>query len=487
MVFTRAQAKRKAVGESIYIAPPARRQRRDRLRTNINDLPDELLILIIAVMNGFSKRQAMLHALGVVNRRFNRLSVPFLYSSFKITDGDDMQICAQFSRTLLDAPQLARFTKSVSWLLDKQHVCLADTSKAIDFVHTLKVPFTHQWVRDILNGCGDAALAVQICLMPRLVDFHADSEFLSAGKNLPAYLRHLLHVARGLPFGSAHSFRHLRNISVPYCSLRPCEISAIFNLPSLETLYLSADESTEGDFQKACRNWPKDKDAWECPAHSSTIKRLGLSGTLPAEAVSTMIRSCSSLLNFFFVGDICLSTENDWYRVVNAALRNQSGTLERISFDGMMPGPHPPQANSIAGHFSQLASFSVLDTYAGLMAMILSPTDVARPNQLLNLATTLPPTIKHLMLEVSPDWDPCFLVNPKNESLHKALPQIQRLYIRYPMLTLDNIPYKLLDLANFFANSPIQFSFILDFRYKRMYSGKFSVIRTSFCLTFTMR
>lgn len=293
--------------------------------------------------------------------------------------------------------------------------------------------------------------------MPRLVNFHADSEFLSAGKSLPAYLRHLLHVACGLPFGSAHSFRHLRNISVPYCSLRPCEISIIFNLPPLETLYLSADESTEEEFRKAYRTWPKDKDAWECPAYSSTIKRLGLSGTLPAEAVSTMIRSCSSLLNFFFVGHICLSTENDWYRIVNAALRSQSGSLERISFDEMIPGLHPPQANSIAGHFSQLASFSLLNTYAGPMATILSPTDVARPNQLLNLATTLPLTIKHLMLKVRPDWDPCFLLNPEDESLHKVLPQIQRLYIRYPILTLDNIPYKLLDLVNFFINSPIQF------------------------------
>lgn len=82
------------MGEPIYIAPPARRQRRDRLRTNINDLPDELLILTIAVMDDFSERQAMLHALSVVYCRFNRLSVPFLYSSFNITDRDDMQICA---------------------------------------------------------------------------------------------------------------------------------------------------------------------------------------------------------------------------------------------------------------------------------------------------------------------------------------------------------------------------------------------------------
>jgi hypothetical protein len=104
--------------------------------------------------------------------------------------------------------------------------------------------------------------------------------------------------------------------------------------------------------------------------------------------------------------------------------------------------------------------------------MVLSPTEVARLNQLLTLVTTLPPTIKHLMLEVSLDWDPCLLLDPEDKSLHNALPQIKRLYIHYPMLTLDNIPYKLLDLANFFINSPIQFSFILDFRYERTHSSK---------------
>ncbi|KAH4180885.1 hypothetical protein HBH43_010590 [Parastagonospora nodorum] len=476
MVFTSAQAERTALGEPIYIAPPARRQRRVGLRTNINDLPDELLVLMIEGLDNLTEGKPMVHALTLVNRRFNRLSVPFLYSWFAITYEDDMQIFAKFLHTTLDAPQLVCFTKSIFWQREEERLHLSDTSslhlsdisKAIDFVHTLKVPFTQQWVRDILHGCGDALLAVQICLMPQLVEFHAESEFLSAGKRLPAYLRHLLHVARGLPFSSGHSFKHLSHVRIPYCSLRPCDISAIFNLHSLETLFLAGDESREDDFQKACLAWSKDKDAWECAAHSSTIKRLGLSGALPAEAVGAMIKSCSSLLNFYFCGDIWLSKESGWYRVVDAALRSQSGSLERLSFDAMMLGRNPPQANSIAGHFSQLASFPVLDTYAGLLAMILSPADVARPNQLLNLVKTLPPTIEHLMLEVSPDWDPCLLLDPEDKSLHKALPQIKRLYIRYPMLTLDNLPYKLLDVANFFIDSPIQFSFILDFRYKRM-------------------
>jgi hypothetical protein len=173
MVFTRAQAERKVLGEPIYIAPPARRQRRVGLRTNINDLSDELLILMIEVLE-----KPLLHALTMVNRRFNRLSVPFLYSSFDITYKDDMQIFAKFLRTTLDAPQLACFTKSIFWRREEERLHLSDTSKAIDFVHTLKVPFTHQWVRDILDGCGDALLAAQIYLMPQLVEFHAESEFL---------------------------------------------------------------------------------------------------------------------------------------------------------------------------------------------------------------------------------------------------------------------------------------------------------------------
>jgi hypothetical protein len=61
-------------------------------------------------------------------------------------------------------------------------------------------------------------------------------------------------------------------------------------------------------------------------------------GALPAEAVGAMIKSCSSLLNFYFCGDIWLNIESGWYRVVDAALRSQGGSLERISFDAMMLG-----------------------------------------------------------------------------------------------------------------------------------------------------
>lgn len=46
MVYAIAQSKRKADGDPIYVAPTARRRTTGKKRTNIVDLPDELLIII---------------------------------------------------------------------------------------------------------------------------------------------------------------------------------------------------------------------------------------------------------------------------------------------------------------------------------------------------------------------------------------------------------------------------------------------------------
>jgi hypothetical protein len=72
MVLTRAEQKCKAAGDPIYHDPPARRSRRGRKYTNIEDLPDELLIEIIYRVDDFDA----CFALCLANRYFNRLTIP---------------------------------------------------------------------------------------------------------------------------------------------------------------------------------------------------------------------------------------------------------------------------------------------------------------------------------------------------------------------------------------------------------------------------
>jgi hypothetical protein len=79
MVYTRAQAKRKAASDPIYAAPPARRPRSGKTRRSIGDLPDELMLLMIAVIGDQWHYLHILHTLAHVNHQFNRLAVPSFY------------------------------------------------------------------------------------------------------------------------------------------------------------------------------------------------------------------------------------------------------------------------------------------------------------------------------------------------------------------------------------------------------------------------
>jgi hypothetical protein len=72
MVLTSAQQKRKAAGDPIYHNSPALRPRRGWKCTNIEDLPDELLIEIIDMADNFDACSALC----LVNRRFNCLTIP---------------------------------------------------------------------------------------------------------------------------------------------------------------------------------------------------------------------------------------------------------------------------------------------------------------------------------------------------------------------------------------------------------------------------
>jgi hypothetical protein len=114
MVFTRAQTKRKAVGDSIYIAPPARRRRRAQRRTSIEDYSDELLLMIVAI------------------------------SILQICDDDNAQLSATFMRTTLEVPKLALFTREFRWYADEHRVNIVDIWKATDFIPGLKAPSAHQ-------------------------------------------------------------------------------------------------------------------------------------------------------------------------------------------------------------------------------------------------------------------------------------------------------------------------------------------------------
>jgi hypothetical protein len=112
-VLTRAQTKRKAANRPLYIAPPARRRKHVGVRRTIDDLPDELLLLIIEVLDATPKIQGNLYAACLVSRRFNRLAVSYLYEYFQVNEPDTFSH-ADFLSTLLEVPALGSHVRRLA-------------------------------------------------------------------------------------------------------------------------------------------------------------------------------------------------------------------------------------------------------------------------------------------------------------------------------------------------------------------------------------
>ncbi|KAF2632347.1 hypothetical protein BU25DRAFT_475833, partial [Macroventuria anomochaeta] len=116
--------KRKAAGEPIYIAPPARKARRGRQATRITELPDELLQEVFSYIVYSNTWLQTYHSLCLVNRRMNALATPALYAYFRF----DWNPKPSFSLflTSLQAPAFTLHAKDLRWILRPNQVSLDD-------------------------------------------------------------------------------------------------------------------------------------------------------------------------------------------------------------------------------------------------------------------------------------------------------------------------------------------------------------------------
>jgi hypothetical protein len=234
MVYTRAQAKRKAVGDPIYEAPPARRARRGKTRKSIEDLPNEQLLFILALILEKWAYPIYLYALARVNRRFNMLAVPFLYEEITIDEDVTHSIPLLF-RTLLLVPQLAHFVKHVQWNLNAKQIVLTNSAQATDLIRSFGIPTYRSWVVGLEEGSPHIILGLLLCITPQLESISIYSGDIDPA-DIPGYIQPLLYAARGTSFGTVHNFKHLSYLSIEYCSIRPGKLSALFNLPALASL-----------------------------------------------------------------------------------------------------------------------------------------------------------------------------------------------------------------------------------------------------------
>jgi hypothetical protein len=187
---------------------------------------------------------------------------------------------------------------------------------------------------------------------------------------------------------------------------------------------------------------------------------------------------------FQFGGRAWMRVEPNWFRNIERALQIQRESLERISFDEMNIGLWIPPTQTIISQLEGLMAFPLLSTYAGPLVTLLSVAENATTHQLAAISKRLPQSIEHLLLEVYPAWDPLPLSDIIDQHATAVFPCLKRLYIRYRMISPNNPPYALLDLATYFADSKILFSYILDLSYARPTAGlKFTGFRLLTILT----
>jgi hypothetical protein len=176
--------------------------------------------------------------------------------------------------TLLEIPRLARLIKHVEWSSDAKQIVLANTAQATDLIRALRKPNYCSWVISLEEGCRDILLGLLLCMTPRIEEFSVYANDQIALDIIPACIQPLLYAARGTPFGTAHSFKHLSYLYIRYCSIRPSKFSALFNLPALAPLELYAGEIGEDEAMAARTAWPEESLSWECLAHTSSLKHL---------------------------------------------------------------------------------------------------------------------------------------------------------------------------------------------------------------------
>lgn len=459
MVLTRAQQKRKAAGEPIFTAPRPRRQKRDASRTNIDTLPDELLLQIVDCIGEQGGHHQSLHSLSLVNRRFDRIAASGLYECVEFRD-DNTHAPYLYLRTVLRAPDLARKTTCLYWMTDRTPIGGSLLIAASDRTGTLAHSNIENWLQDIQSGRRDAYIATLLCLLPRLETFDIDTENAWLSKSLPVYTLPLLQCAQKELKDGLHQFEHLKHLTIQYSSLSSSQVSALFLL-HLSTLELISGESTQEEFDAACQSWAVNDAAWACAPFTSSITRLRIEGTLPWQVVDKLISSCRSLEEFRFEGYIWLTLQPQWFRGVRRALEPHRQSLRKLSFNHSECDNGPTVAAALAGQLGDLSSFPLLDTFAGPLSLLLCASETTGQDQLRAVAQTLPDHIKHLLLVVGPGWNPGSLIDPRDT--HKVFTQLQRLYVRHMTLTVADPPVGFLDLIEYFEPTPVEFSFVLDF------------------------
>jgi hypothetical protein len=144
------------------------------------------------------------------------------------------------------------------------------------------------------------------------------------------FLAPILYAARGEPFGKAHTFKHLRYLSIDCQFMWIGDVSVVFKLASLRYLVLEwQDWDVFGMIgNKPNENWHALSN-WACEKESSNVEYLEFRNTrtLPS-VIALAISSCRVLKSFIHKCE--LPFDQPWYAEVLNALVRHSGSLSTL-------------------------------------------------------------------------------------------------------------------------------------------------------------
>lgn len=250
------------------------------VRSGLADLPEEVLLLILDTILGalvrcrgleiVMRHVAALHSLSLTNKKFNRLTTPYLCAF--ITNRNRRKLPQALDAMILD-PKKAESTKYMSWALDvrrsSQALCRRSPRAETLYLQKLGklgIPELAGDLRQCFHGNSpEYHLATALVLTPNLeyleaADVNYEQETVDDVTWRPTWLELLALKALSSPPGLARHFQNLRHLQLSMSELSFEQIQPLLRLPALKILHLSGGQhngrieaqSWNHEIQKRC-------------------------------------------------------------------------------------------------------------------------------------------------------------------------------------------------------------------------------------------
>lgn len=233
-----------------------------RRSVGLADLPEEVLLLMLDTILGAMircrdletvlRQVAALHSLSLANKRFNRLTTPYLCAF--VTNRNRRKLPQALDTMIMD-PRKAERIRHISWALDvrrsSQAMCRRSPKAETMYLQKLGrlgIPELAGDLRQCFHGNSpEYHLATALVLAPNLeyleaADVNYEQETVDDTTWRPTWLELLALKALSKPRGLARHFQNLHHLQLSMNELSFEQIGPLLRLPALRTLHFRGGE-----------------------------------------------------------------------------------------------------------------------------------------------------------------------------------------------------------------------------------------------------